>query len=229
MIYKIVSGNTFKLHVMIYRQEVTKNSSALILCDYADATGIKASVTDMAGDAVAEVPVTVVSTSSNKELVVSLPATLPVGVYGISVEWNDGQASRHSQESQLFAIVAHNGQSNIPVGIMEGETTGMYRMQYYVINSSSEVLETMYFGASGTAEATEVPLAELTKVEGDLAGQSVTIVTTAAKQYAWIVASRECSFEQAGLPADLTHTEYDGLHYYRSDMLSAGDNVYYIK
>lgn len=229
MIYKIVSGNTFKLHVMVYRQEVAKNSSALILCNYADATDIKVNIIDMAGDAVAEAPATVVSTSSNKELIVSIPATLPIGAYGISVEWMDGQANRRSQERQLFAIVANNSQSNVPVGVMEGETTGMFRMQYYVINSSAEALGTMYFGSAGTAAAADVKLDELNKMEGDITGQSVTIVTTAERPYVWIAADKECAFEQSGLPAELNHTEYNNLHYYCSDQLTAGDNTYIIK
>lgn len=137
MIYKIVQGNSFKLHVLVRKMDVSKEFQRLIDFDMNLATDISVELHGCFCDTVS-VPIQVAGIQGNI-LICDIPPTLELGNYNIKVSWKYEGSEMVSIERNLLRIVDHNSQSNIPVGIVEGEHTGLFDLRYYVVtrNQSS--------------------------------------------------------------------------------------------
>lgn len=82
-------------------------------------------------------------------------------------------------------------------------------------------------GASAAKDTSELDIDELEKTsEGDMLGKTITVTTTEAKPYVWLVSRVPMSFTQSGFECGF-HTQHLGdLWYYHSDALTEGENEY---
>lgn len=134
MIYKIVQGNSFKLHVLVRKMDVSKEFQRLIDFDMNLATDISVELHGCFCDTVS-VPIQVAGIQGNI-LICDIPPTLELGNYNIKVSWVYEDSEMVSIERNLLRIVDHNSQSNIPVGIVEGEHTGLFDLRYYIVTDN---------------------------------------------------------------------------------------------
>lgn len=134
MIYKIVQGNSFKLHILVRKLDLSMEFQRLIDFDLNQATDIKVELKSSFCDSIS-VP-THVSGVLGNVLICDIPSTLDIGNYNVKVSWKFDGGDMVSVERNILRIVEHNSQSHLPVGIVEGETTGMYDLRYYVVTSN---------------------------------------------------------------------------------------------
>ena len=134
MIYKIVQGNSFKLHILVRKMDVSKEFQRLVDFDMSLATDIRVELSGFCCDAIS-VPVQVAGIQGNV-LICDIPSTLDYGNYNVRVSWKYDGSEMVSIERNLLRIVDHNSQSNIPVGIVEGEHTGLFDLRYYIVTDN---------------------------------------------------------------------------------------------
>lgn len=162
MIYKIVQGNSFKLHILVRKLDISRNFKRLIDFDLNQATDIKVELIGCFCKPI-QVPATVSGVFGNI-LACDIPSTLEQGIYNIKVSWKFNGSDMVSIERKIIRIVAHNAQSYIPMGIVEGETAGLFDLYYYVITDNqstclvSFVMDNIKFAYSINGEKKEVDM-----------------------------------------------------------------------
>lgn len=142
MIYKIVQGNSFKLHILVRKLDLSKEFQRLIDFDMSQASNINVELACSFGESVT-VPSHISGVLGNV-LICDIPSTLDVGNYDIKVYWNMDGCNMVSIERNLLRIVEHNSQTNIPIGIVEGETTGMFDLRYYIVTDNISMCPVTY-------------------------------------------------------------------------------------
>lgn len=236
-IYKIVKGNSFKLHIEMQKAYISQNKQMLEDLDMTQVSNLRIELTDMFGD---NIPLFVKPGQSpyifckqdgskvvlsSKEVALTFPSTLDEGTYGIRITGKYNGNDFCSIERNLIAIVSHNSKTHIPLGIVEGEQGGLYNAKYWMeLNTREEVIKS-YYGALATQDANSVNLEYLQSFSGALSGQTINVTTTDTEDIIWIVSSTPLSFMQGGLPLDMHLTKLDELYYYSSDELIPGESV----
>nr|WP_297000073.1 hypothetical protein [Prevotella sp.] len=134
MIYKIVKGNSFKLHILVRKMDVSKEFQRLVDFDMSLATDIKVELSGFCCDVIS-VPVQVAGIQGNV-LICDIPSSLDCGNYNVRVSWKYDGSEMVSIERNLLRIVEHNSMSNVPIGVTEGEHTGLFNLRYYIVTSN---------------------------------------------------------------------------------------------
>ena len=119
MIYKIVQGNSFKLHILVRKPDISSESNMLIDFDMTKATDIKVSLVCNFGESTI-IPAHV-SMALPNVVVCDVPSTLDIGNYNVSVSWRMDGNDMASVEKNLFRIVEYNSQAQYPICMVEGE------------------------------------------------------------------------------------------------------------
>lgn len=119
MIYKIVQGNSFKLHILVRKPDISSESNMLIDFDMTKATDIKVSLVCNFGESTI-IPAHV-SIALPNVVVCDVPSTLDIGNYNVSVSWRMDGNDMASVEKNLFRIVEYNSQAQYPICMVEGE------------------------------------------------------------------------------------------------------------
>lgn len=119
MIYKIVQGNSFKLHILVRKPDISSESNMLIDFDMTKATDIKVSLVCNFGESTI-IPAHV-SMALPNVVVCEVPSTLDIGNYNVSVSWKMDGNDMASVEKNLFRIVEYNSQAQYPICMVEGE------------------------------------------------------------------------------------------------------------
>ena len=134
MIYKIVKGNSFKLHILVRKMDVSKEFQRLVDFDMNLATDISVELSGFCCDVIS-VPVQVAGIQGNV-LICDIPSSLDCGNYNVRVSWKYDGSEMVSIERNLLRIVDHNSISNVPIGVTEGEHTGLFNLRYYIVTSN---------------------------------------------------------------------------------------------
>ena len=134
MIYKIVKGNSFKLHILVRKMDVSKEFQRLVDFDMNLATDIRVELSGCFCNTIS-VPVLVAGIQGNV-LICDIPSTLDYGNYNVRVSWKYEGSEMVSIERNLLRIVEHNSMSNVPIGITEGEHTGLFNLRYYIVTEN---------------------------------------------------------------------------------------------
>ena len=134
MIYKIVKGNSFKLHILVRKMDVSKEFQRLVDFDMNLATDIRVELSGFCCDVIS-VPVQVAGIQGNV-LICDIPSSLDCGNYNVRVSWKYDGSEMVSIERNLLRIVEHNSMSNVPIGVTEGEHTGIFNLRYYIVTSN---------------------------------------------------------------------------------------------
>jgi hypothetical protein len=134
MIYKIVQGNSFKLHILVRKMDVSKEFQRLVDFDMNLATDINVELSGCFCNTIS-VPVQVAGIQGNV-LICDIPSTLDYGNYNVRVSWKYEGSEMVSIERNLLRIVEHNSMSNVPIGITEGEHTGLFNLRYYIVTEN---------------------------------------------------------------------------------------------
>ena len=134
MIYKIVKGNSFKLHILVRKMDVSKEFQRLVDFDMNLATDISVELSGFCCDVIS-VPVQVAGIQGNV-LICDIPSSLDCGNYNVRVSWKYDGSEMVSIERNLLRIVEHNSISNVPIGVTEGEHTGLFNLRYYIVTSN---------------------------------------------------------------------------------------------
>lgn len=302
MIYKIVQGNSFRLHILVRKMDMSKEFNRLVDFDLTQATDIKVELLCNFGSSII-VP-TSISGIEHNVLVCTIPSKLELGNYNVRVSWTYNDYQMVSVERNIMQIVESNPKTKIPIGVVQGGTVGMFDLRYYMVTENQSVCpfayslddvtlsatpstlrlgekyETTltpaegfniglvkvimdgnditsevykdgkivipavsgyvsimangddrlyYFGASAAKDMSDFNMEDLTKMVGDLVGNSVTITTTSEKPYAWIVSRVPITFTQSGLEVAFNTTKVGDLYFYWSDELKSGENIYNAK
>lgn len=134
MIYKIVQGNSFKLHILVRKMDVSREFQRLVDFDMSQATDIKVELSCCFCNTIS-VPVQVAGIQGNV-LICDIPSLLDCGNYNVRVSWKYEDSEMVSIERNLLRIVEHNSMSNVPIGVTEGEHTGLFNLRYYIVTSN---------------------------------------------------------------------------------------------
>lgn len=162
MIYKIVQGNSFKIHILVRKLDISKDFQRLTDFDLNQATDIKVELIGYFDEPI-QIP-TKVSGVLGNILVCDIPPTLEQGIYSIKASWKFHGSDMVSTERKIIRIVAHNSQCYIPTGIVEGETAGLFDLRYYVVTDNqstcllSFVMDNIKFTYSINGEKKEVDM-----------------------------------------------------------------------
>lgn len=156
VVYKIVKGNSFWLHVIVEKVDMSKEFKRLIPCDMSLATDIKVELSGFCCDGVRMVPT--VEGLFHNELVCAVPSDLELGAYDIKVSWKLNGVDMMSCERNILVIVDHNSKVRIPIGVVDGETTGLYNLRYFIVteNQSTCIIQNVLDHVKTSNEATSI-------------------------------------------------------------------------
>ena len=134
MIYKIVQGNGFKIHILVRKIDVSKEFQRLVDFDMSKTESVKVELLRGIG---CSIPLRhTMSGISNNVLVCDIPSDLELGNYSIKVSWTLGNEHMSSVERGFLQVVPFNSKSKIPIDIVEGERTGMFNLRYYMVTDN---------------------------------------------------------------------------------------------
>lgn len=139
MIYKIVQGNSFKLHILVRKLDFSTDFERLVDFDMSLATNIKVELCGSFCEPIS-VPYTITGISKNV-LVCDIPGTLELGNYNVKVSWKYEGYSMNSVERNLLRIVEHNSQTKVPIGIVDAETSGLFNLRYYIVTENQSTCQ----------------------------------------------------------------------------------------
>lgn len=223
MIYKIVQGNSFVLHICISKVGLEANKQILSDLDLSQASGLNVWLKDMFGGSI-KLNVNT-STKSTNEIIAKIPSNLDCGIYGIRLSGTYNGIDFCSAEQKLFSIVASNREGHIPIGIIDGEIGGFVYTKYWIELNGDKKTVLSYYGALSTKNAKDIDVSYLNVYSGVMSNKNFTIRTTNVNDIIWFVSPSPLKFTQNGLPLELTLTQTNGMYYYRTDELTEGDNV----
>lgn len=76
-------------------------------------------------------------------LVCDVPDNLDLGNYSVRVSWRMDDNNMVSHERKLLRIVNFNAQSNMPIGIVDGDA-GMFKLRYYIVTDNISLCPITY-------------------------------------------------------------------------------------
>lgn len=142
VVYKIVRGNGFWLHVLVEKVDMSKEFKRLIPCDLSLATDIKVKLSGFGCYKMETIPI--VEGLLNNELVCYIPSDLELGLYDITVSWKLNGVDMSSTERNFLMIVEHNNKVKIPIGVVDGETSGMFNLRYFIVTENQSTCIIQY-------------------------------------------------------------------------------------
>ncbi len=141
-IYKIVKGNSFKLHIMVRKYDISKEFQRLINFDISQATDLQV---QLGGFCCHQLPLSVSITGiEHNILVCDIPDNLEIGRYNVKVSWKYDGYTMTSVERNLLQIVPHNSKTIIPIGVQEGEASGMFDLRYFIVTENQSLCPITY-------------------------------------------------------------------------------------
>lgn len=171
MIYKIVQGNAFKLHILVRKMEMSKEFNRLVDFDMTQASDIKVELQCCFDDSII-VPTSIGGIEHNV-LVCNIPSTLEIGNYNVAVSWTYEGYAMKSVERNILQIIETNQRVKVPVGVFQGETVGMFDLRYYMVTKNQSDCTFVYSLDDVTLSSTPATLklgekfeATLTPAEG---------------------------------------------------------------
>lgn len=142
MIYKIVQGNGFKVHVLVRKTDISREFQRLVDFDMSKAENVKVELLHGLDDSITLQHT--VSGISNNVIICDIPSDLALGNYSIKASWAIGDEQMSSTERNFLQIVPFNSKSKIPIDIVEGERTGMFNLRYYVVTDNVSMCQFTY-------------------------------------------------------------------------------------
>ena len=142
MIYKIVQGNSFRLHILVRKMDLSKEFNRLVDFDLKQATDIKVELLCGFGESII-VP-TSISGIEHNVLVCTIPSNLELGNYDVKVSWRYNDYDMVSKERNIMQIVDSNPKTKIPIGVVQGGTVGMFDLRYYMVTENQSVCPFTY-------------------------------------------------------------------------------------
>lgn len=142
MIYKIVQGNSFKLHILVRKLDMSMDFNRLVDFDLTKATDIKVELACCFSE-----PIAVTATVSGilgNVLVCDIPSTLDLGRYDVLVSWKYNDYDMVSRERGILQIVSNNAKVKLPIGIVHGETSGLFDLRYYIVTENQSLCPITY-------------------------------------------------------------------------------------
>lgn len=136
-VYKIVRGNGFWLHVLVDKVDMSKDFKRRIPCDMSLATDIKVRLSGFCFDDIEMIPS--VDGLLHNELTCKVPSDLDPGAYDVIVSWKLNGVDMSSRERNFLMIVDHNSKVKIPIGVVDGETTGMFNLKYFIVTENQSM------------------------------------------------------------------------------------------
>lgn len=138
--------------------------------------------------------------------------------------------------------ISHDGQST-SLSVEQKEMTvtlkelGKYEYQLsveanghiYTTATEIDIRKIAWYGASSVSDASSLDLDTLNHDLSTLVNQQISITTTDTEDTVWFVSEVPLQFVQANLAVELNEENIDGVYYYYTDPLEAGDNVFDIK
>lgn len=171
MIYKIVQGNAFKLHILVRKMEMSKEFNRLVDFDMTQASDIKVELQCCFDDSII-VPTSIGGIEHNV-LVCNIPSTLEIGNYNVAVSWTYEGYAMKSVERNILQIIETNHRVKVPCGVFQGETVGMFDLRYYMVTKNQSDCTFVYSLDDVTLSSTPATLklgekfeATLTPAEG---------------------------------------------------------------
>lgn len=162
MIYKIVQGNSFLLHLIL--DKVTREWGVQYFEPYNLTQAESIRVGLRGGDCCCHIEELTckINPKHNNEIECQIPKTLELGCYDVKVSWTIGGKARTSAIRNIFAIVGHDRQTKIPPGIFEGEATDFFNTRYYISTDYSSTCTISYALSNVTSDntATEIDFGE---------------------------------------------------------------------
>lgn len=116
------------------KMDVSREFQRLVDFDMSQATDIKVELSGYFCNTIS-VPVQVAGIQGNV-LICDIPSFLDCGNYNVRVSWKYEDSEMVSIERNLLRIVEHNSMSNVPIGVTEGEHTGLFNLRYYIVTSN---------------------------------------------------------------------------------------------
>lgn len=227
MKYRIVKGNSFKLHILVSKLYIAKNNNAIVDCNMNNAANIQVALADGYGEETRLKHK--VSATAGNELICDFPDTIDVGCYSVRVSFELNGMKLSSCEANMFAVVPFNRQAVMPLGVIDGEPCGMYNLRYFVTTGGEGTMDDykFWYGSSSAADAADIDTGVLSLETNSASGRTFTIETTDGKPRVWFVCTVPLVITQAGLPTSFNTALDGGLYYYWSDELIAGDDNKY--
>lgn len=134
MIYKIVQGNGFKIHILVRKMDVSREFQRLVDFDMSKAESVTVELQSGIDDSISLRHT--MSGISNNVLICDVPSDLGLGNYSIKVSWTLGNEHMSSVERGFLQVVPFNSKSKIPIDIVEGERIGMFNLRYYLVTDN---------------------------------------------------------------------------------------------
>lgn len=211
MTARILIGNGTVLRIFLRKHSAVFLQQAMTAVDLTRAANLSVSLQNRQGDNLT----TKILQVEADNIMVLVSGTDRRGVYGLTVSGTIDEADINCTEYGVLEVVS-SGETSLPIGVQECETTGVYDLSYMF---EQRVTVSSYLGA---VESEDFALADLNRVSGYLHGQTLTVTTTEDKPYVAMASIIPLQFSQGGLPFTMNETESDGLYYYWSDALHEG-------
>ncbi len=133
--YRIVKGNSVKLHAVVRKLEMTRDMNRLTDFDMRLCDKISVELIEGWGDS-RKLDYKIVGTDGN-EIVCVIPGDLDYGRYGVRISWERSGMPMASVERKLLGIVDHNSQTRLPLGQIETESAGLFTVSYWLESSGT--------------------------------------------------------------------------------------------
>lgn len=140
--YRIVKGNSVKLHAVVRKLEMSRDMNRLVDFDMRLCDSVKVELVGVWGDA-RELDYTITGQTGN-EIVITIPGDIDYGKYGIRISWEQEGVPMASVERKLIGIVDHNSQTRLPLGHVDTESAGLFTLGYWLETSDTEVCTIVY-------------------------------------------------------------------------------------
>lgn len=140
--YRIVKGNSVKLHDVVRKMEMSRDMNRLSDFDMRLCDSVKVTLISGWGDERDLVHKVVGSTGN--ELIITIPGDLDYGKYGVRVSWEQFGVPMASVERKLLAIVDHNSQTRLPLGYVGTESAGLFTLSYWIETADTDICTIVY-------------------------------------------------------------------------------------
>lgn len=140
--YRIVKGNSVKLHAVVRKMEMSRDMNRLTDFDMRLCDSVKVELAGGWGES-RELEYKIAGQTGN-ELIITIPGDLDYGKYGIRISWEQQGVPMASVERKLIGIVDHNSQTRLPLGHVETESAGLFTLGYWLETGDTEVCTIVY-------------------------------------------------------------------------------------
>lgn len=134
--YKIVSGYSVELHVLVRKRDVSKDFEKLVDYDLRTVEGLTVELVGSYETWQCTAHETYVTGVNGNEVVCQLPNDLPEDVYALRLSWTKDISHMQCVERGVVQVVTYNGQTRIPLGVQEGEPGGLLDLRYYIVTDN---------------------------------------------------------------------------------------------